>query len=172
MPTIFGPDGKPYKVKRKKKKGGKDYMFAIEGQIYEPPKSLSALVKELDGKQMKELVYETTRQVIFLRALKKMLPMLHSRQGIHPNVKNLSIFEESDKERLIALENTLEWFEKRKPPVVFKGGDVEKLVSRYMNKMFDTIHEIPAAWNKDGTLKPEYAKEYLDQQNSNKVFQL
>ncbi len=148
---VLGPDGKPVN------KGSKKYMFAMEGQIFEPD-SIILFEKELDINMKGKLVMETTLQVAFLAALKSIIPYWNSKPGIHPNIKNMTVFDKVDKERMEALKNTLEFFKQLDPPITYHEK-VDDLKAKALNKMFDAVYDMPDAWNDDGTMKEDFAKE-------------
>lgn len=137
-------------------------MFALQGQIYELPdlESMDTFSIELDYDMKKELVNDTAMQIAFMLALKEAMPILNSKKGIHPNIKNVSKeFDEQDQNRINAMHRTLEWFSKRVPPIT-PDHDISKMHTVMYNKMLKSIDEIPEAWNEDGTLKPEFADQY------------
>lgn len=137
----------------------KKYMFAIEGQLYEPDNNSIILFEQgIDQTMRRELVSETTLQVAFLEALKHIMPYWHSRTGIHPDIKKMTIFTEKDEKTLQALHNTLDYFKNLDIPIT-NDADVESLKFKAINKMFDTIHDMPDAWNEDGSMKDEYVRE-------------
>ena len=150
---VLGPDGKPIK------KDGKRYMFAMEGQIFEPD-SIILLEKDLDKNMKNKLVMETTLQSAFLAALKDIIPYWNNKPGIHPNIKNMTVFDKADEERMKALNNTLEFFKELDPPLTYHKK-IEDLKNMALNKMFDAVHDMPDAWNKNGTLKEDFAKERM-----------
>lgn len=152
-------DAKGKKIKRKRK--GKLYFFAIEGQIYDLDCSnLTDFRKQLKGDMEKEVVRDTTLQAAFMMALKNVVDYWNSKPGLHPNIYELTHFEKQDEERLKGLMNTLDWFKDQEPPI--EHSDIEQIKLKMLTKMFDAIEEMPDAWTEDGKLKPEYAKEYAE----------
>lgn len=141
-------------------------MFAIEGQIYEAD-SVILLDKDLNMNQRRQLVFDTTCQMMFLEALQKIMPFLQKKKGLHPNIREVSEFTDEDKNRLNALKNTVEYYKGLTPPIE-AVGDTKPHVVTMMNKMFDAICDMPDAWNDDGTIKEEYKDKYFQDLKSAK----
>ena len=135
----------------------KRYMFAIEGQIYETDNVLT-IKEDLDPEQYVQLVRDTVFQVAFMEALKNVMPHFSAVKGLHPNLKNMAKFEKDDEDRLQCLKETVKILKETDPLLL--TYDMDKLISQAAMKMYSAISEIPDAWTKDGTLKPEFIEHY------------